>query len=66
MYVCQTQVSSDRKNGGHILDLNVKGADCMLTKIDSLEVSIPDTELFQSLDLSADQEKEIKRIESTL
>lgn len=59
-------ISSDRKYGGHILDLNVKGADCMLTKIDSLEVSISDTELFQSLDLSADQEKEIKRIESTL
>ena len=58
-------ISDDKKIGGHVLDLSFDDTECLLTRTDSMEVIIPDTESFQSLDLSQDQEKDIKKIEGS-
>ena len=56
-------ISDDRRVGGHVLDLAFDDAECLLTKTDSIDVIIPDTETFRSLDLSQDQERDIRSIE---
>jgi len=58
-------ISDDRKKGGHVLDLSVTDGKCMFTKVDSLKIVLPDNGSFHSLDLSQDQERDIKRIEGT-
>jgi len=58
-------ISDDRKIGGHVLDLSFDNTECLLTKIDSMNIIIPGTGPFQSLDLSQDQEKDIKSIEGS-
>ena len=56
-------ISDDRKIGGHVLDLAFDDTECLLTRTDSMNIIIPGTEPFQSMDLSQDQEKDIKSIE---
>ena len=56
-------ISDDRKKGGHVLDLSVKNGMCQFTVVDTLKIVLPDDPSFHSLDLSKDQEKDIKRIE---
>ena len=56
-------ISDDRKVGGHVLDLAFDDAKSLMTRTDSMNVIIPVTGPFQSLDLSQDQEKDIKSIE---
>lgn len=58
-------ISDDRRVGGHVLDLSFDDTECLLTKTDSMNIIIPGTEPFQSLDLSQDQEKDIKSIEGS-
>ena len=58
-------ISDDRKKGGHVLDLSVKEGGCAFTAVDALKIVLPDDHSFHSLDLSVDQEKDIKRIEGT-
>jgi acetolactate decarboxylase len=58
-------ISDDRKIGGHVLDLSFNDTECLLTKTDSMNIIIPGTKPFQSLDLSQDQEKDIKSIEGS-
>lgn len=58
-------ISDDRKIGGHVLDLAFDDTECLLTKTDSMNIIIPGTGPFQSLDLSQDQEKDIKSIEGS-
>ena len=58
-------ISDDRRIGGHVLDLVFDDTECLLTKTDSMNIIIPGTEPFQSLDLSQDQEKDIKSIEGS-
>ena len=58
-------ISDDRKIGGHVLDLSFDDTECLLTKTDSMNIIIPGAGPFQSLDLSQDQEKDIKNIEGS-
>ena len=58
-------ISDDRRIGGHVLDLSFDDTECLLTKTDSMNIIIPSTGPFQSLDLSQDQEKDIKSIEGS-
>ena len=58
-------ISDDRKKGGHVLDLSVTEGECVFTKVDSLKIVLPDNGSFHSLDLSRDQERDIKKIEGT-
>ena len=58
-------ISDDRKVGGHVLDLSFDDTECLLTRTDSMNIIISGTEPFQSLDLSQDQEKDIKSIEGS-
>ena len=58
-------ISDDRKKGGHVLDLSVNDGKCVFTKADSLKIVLHDNGSFHSLDLSQDQERDIKRIEGT-
>lgn len=56
-------VSDDRSIGGHILDFSVSDGECLLSRAESFRMCIPDSERFQSLDLSEDQEENIRKIE---
>ena len=56
-------ISDDKKVGGHVLDLAFDDAKSLMTRTDSMNIIIPVTGPFQSLDLSQDQEKDIKSIE---
>ena len=56
-------ISDDRKKGGHVLDLSVKSGRCSFTTVDTVKMVLPDDPSFHSLDLSKDQEKDIRRIE---
>ena len=58
-------ISDDRKKGGHVLGLSVADGRCVFTKVDSLKMALPNNGSFHSLDLSQDQEKDIKKIEGT-
>ena len=58
-------ISNDRKIGGHVLDLAFDDTEFLMTRTDSMNIIIPCTEPFQSLDLSQDQEKDIKSIEGS-
>lgn len=58
-------ISDDRKIGGHVLDLAFDDTESLLTRTDSMNIIIPGTEPFQSLDLSRDQKKDIKSIEGS-
>jgi acetolactate decarboxylase len=58
-------ISDDRRIGGHVLDLSFDDTECLLTKTDSMNIIIPGTGPFQSLDLSQNQEKDIKSIEGS-
>ena len=58
-------ISDDRKKGGHVLDLSVKSGRCTFTAVDTIKIVLPDDPSFHSLDLSKDQERDIKKIEGT-
>lgn len=56
-------VSEDRKVGGHVLDLGFSDLPYRLTRAGSVEVALPETCRFQTLDLEEDQGSDIRRIE---
>ena len=58
-------VSDDRNIGGHVLDVSMKNVLCKFTSVDKLELILPDRPSFHSLDLSVDQNKDIKKIEGS-
>lgn len=57
-------ISKDRKKGGHILDLNVKSADIMIDYTEKFNMILPNNDMFKNFDLSIDQSKDIKKVET--
>ena len=56
-------VSDDRTIGGHVLDVSLEIGSAKIKKLNGLRMVLPDDDTFGSLDLNADQKKDIKRIE---
>lgn len=56
-------ISKDGTKGGHILDLSIKNAEIQLDYTQGFELYIPDGEFFKSLDLTIEQDDDIKEVE---
>ncbi len=56
-------ISDDRSFGGHVLNLTVTDAEVQFNKITDILMVTPDTERFQSFDLSVDQSEDINDVE---
>ena len=56
-------ISKDRKKGGHILNLSISSAVVEMDQTNGFEVYIPEGEYFKSLDLTVDQDDDIKEVE---
>ena len=57
-------VSEDKTAGGHVLDLSAETLDVDLDKITGFRMLLPDSEMFNAVDLSRDQSRDIKKIET--
>lgn len=56
-------ISKDRKKGGHILELSIASATIEMDQTQGFTTYIPDGEFFKSLDLTVDQDDDIKEVE---
>ena len=56
-------ISKDGTKGGHVLDLSVNSAEVQLDYTSGFELYIPDGEFFKSLNLTVDQDDDIKEVE---
>ena len=57
-------LTDDRKGGGHVLDLRANGLDVALDPSDSIYLTLPRQGDFTNIDLSADRQQELQRVES--
>lgn len=57
-------ISKDRKNGGHILGLNVDDAVLSIDYTDGFAMNLPSNEMFRNFDLTVDQSADIKKVET--
>lgn len=57
-------VSEDRQKGGHVLDLDINNAELKWDNTRGFSMLLPDTQMFPSLDLTADQSEDIKKVET--
>ncbi|MFA5042628.1 MAG: acetolactate decarboxylase [Kiritimatiellia bacterium] len=57
-------LTDDRKGGGHVLDLRVSALDVALDPSDSIYLTLPRQGDFAAIDLSADRQQELQRVES--
>lgn len=56
-------ISEDRKYGGHVLDVVMKSGKGIISKIDSLEIKLPDDPVFDAYSLKQVSEEEVKAAE---
>ncbi|MCR4611996.1 MAG: acetolactate decarboxylase [Lachnospiraceae bacterium] len=56
-------ISNDKKQGGHILELNGLSGNVAMDKFSELDMYCPDNEIFDSLDLTVNQGDRIKDVE---
>ncbi len=56
-------ISEDRKYGGHVLDVVMKSGKGIISKIDSLEITLPDDPVFDAYSLKQVSEEEVKAAE---
>ena len=57
-------ISSDRKKGGHILNLAVSDAELSLDYTKGFKMVLPDDKMFSAFDLTIDQTEDIKKVET--
>ncbi|MBQ7535216.1 MAG: acetolactate decarboxylase [Stomatobaculum sp.] len=57
-------ISEDREKGGHVLGANIESADIAWDYTDGFAMLLPETKMFSSLDLTVDQSKDIKKVET--
>ena len=57
-------VSDDKKVGGHVLNLSSKNVEASFDSTDSFFMVIPNNEMFDKFDLTIDQSKDIKKVET--
>ena len=56
-------ISKDRKSGGHVLNLDLDTATIIWDYTDNFKLYLPDWKFFDSLDLTVNQEDDIKEVE---
>lgn len=56
-------ISDDRKHGGHVFDIGMKSGRGSISKINSIEIKLPDEPVFDTYSLKQASEKEIKAVE---
>ena len=56
-------ISDDRKHGGHVFDIGMKSGRGCISKINSIEIKLPDEPVFDTYCLKQASEKEIKAVE---
>ena len=56
-------ITSDRKNWGHVLDLDLNDATVAWDYTDNFKLYLPDGKFFKSLDLTVNQYEDIKKVE---
>ena len=56
-------ISEDKTKGGHLLNLEIDKATLTLDYTSDFQMHLPDGEFFKSLDLTVDQEDDIKEVE---
>ena len=56
-------ISEDKTKGGHLLNLEIDKATLTLDYTSDFQMHLPDGEFFKSLDLTIDQEDDIKEVE---
>ena len=56
-------ISDDRKHGGHVFDIGMKSGRGCISKINSIEIKLPDEPIFDTYSLKQASEKEIKAVE---
>jgi Alpha-acetolactate decarboxylase len=56
-------ISEDRKHGGHIFDISMKSGRGQISKINSIEIKLPDESVFDTYSLKQASEEEIKAVE---
>ena len=56
-------ISDDRKHGGHVFDIGMKSGRGYISKINSIEIKLPDEPVFDTYSLKQASEKEIKAVE---
>ena len=56
-------ISDDRKHGGHVFDIGMKSGRGCISKINSIEIKLPDEPVFDTYSLKQASEKEIKAVE---
>ena len=57
-------ISSDKKFGGHVLELKVNKGEVQLDKTDNFAMNLPDKKDFQTLDFNQDLREDIKKAEN--
>ncbi len=56
-------ISDDRRHGGHVFDIGMKSGRGCISKINSIEIKLPDEPAFDTYSLKQASEKEIKAVE---
>ncbi len=56
-------VSADKKTGGHVLNLSLNKGTIIWDATDNFKLHLPDGKFFKSLDLTVDQDDDIKEVE---
>ena len=57
-------VSADHSAGGHLLDIDIDSADLKIDCTQGFNMLLPETKMFPDLDLTIDQSKDIKKVET--
>ena len=56
-------ISDDRKHGGHVFDIIMKSGKGLISKINSIELKLPDEPIFDTYSLKQASEDEVKAVE---
>ena len=57
-------ISDDKKLGGHVLNLSAKNINASVDSTNGFYMTIPNNEMFNKFDLTIDQSKDIKKVET--
>lgn len=57
-------ISSDKSKGGHLLDIDIDNANVRIDSTQGFNMLLPETKMFQTLDLTVDQSDDIKNVET--
>ena len=56
-------LTEDKKQGGHLLDFELKSGRLLLDKIDRFEMQLPSSEDFENSEFKTDRSEELKKVE---